>query len=284
MLVLCDDAAGDDTTGASHESFKLDVGIRDKCLRILREGMRGEEFWPAIHAAEGLTLAGKGSEVREFLAPKLGQEKDDQKRCGIARELVRAGDRKSAKVMLDILAGDDPYGHVHAAESLYKVNEVGDGSAMKRGMRQNENKRLKLMAAAALGRNGDGDAMKILREHLTDDDPELRRTAAWILGRIGDDTDIPRLKKTLDRAEDAFTRCYSEHSLAALGDEEGLKALAENLSSKDPAIRTYAATFAGDARATRVAGRLIELLDDENVDVRVRAAQSLLVLSQPVGP
>jgi cephalosporin-C deacetylase-like acetyl esterase len=46
-------------------------------------------------------------------------------------------------------------------------------------------------------------------------------------------------------------------------------------------VRTYAAEFAGDARAASVAPKLVELLDDENVDVRVRSAQALLVLAQP---
>ncbi|MEO1995755.1 MAG: RidA family protein [Planctomycetaceae bacterium] len=45
-------------------------------------------------------------------------------------------------------------------------------------------------------------------------------------------------------------------------------------------IRTYAATFAGDARMTSAVARLVELLGDTHLDARIRAAQSLLVLSQ----
>lgn len=262
------------------DQFTLSDELHTRCLNTLRDGMKSDEFWPSIHAAEGLTLGGRGEEVRKYLEPKLQTEKDDQHRCGLARELVRAGDRDKAQIMLDILAGKDPHGHVHAAESLFKVNEIGDGKAMKRAGRQSENITLHLMANAALARAGNKKAIKKLRGLLSDDDADTRRIAAWILGRIGDASDIPQLRKNVTSAPDAISRVYNEHALAALGDAEGLRALINNLQDDDPAIRTYAATFAGDAKQVSVAPKLIPLLDHENIDVRVRAAQSLLVLSQ----
>lgn len=267
------------------DSIELTDEVRAKCLQVLREAVRAEgedNFWPSMHAAEALTLAGEGAEVRELLGPKLGTEKDDQKRCGLARELVRAGDREKAQVMLDILAGEDDYGHVHAAESLYKVNEIGDGVAMRAAMGRGGNPKLMLMAAAALARvERDAEAYVLLRRELGNEDPEIAQIAAWILARIGDESDIPALRVRLNIVE-PLPHAYIEHALATLGDAEGLAALEKNLSDEDAAIRTYAATFAGDARATGVKDRLVALLDDGNIDVRVRAAQSLLVLSQPV--
>jgi sialidase-1 len=53
------------------------------------------------------------------------------------------------------------------------------------------------------------------------------------------------------------------------------------LHSDDAAIRTYAAEMAGHSRLLESAETLRELLDDPVLDVRVRAAQSLLLLSQP---
>jgi sialidase-1 len=264
----------------ANDMFKLSAELRARCLKTLRDGMNSDEFWPAMHAAEGLTLAGHGDEVRECLKPKLPAEKDDQRRCGLARELVRAGDRDKTQVMLDILASDDPHGHVHAAESLYKVDEIGDGKAMKQAAKQTENMKLHLMASAALARVGNKKALQQLRARLTDADPETRKIAAWILGRIGDASDFPQLRKNIESAPDAISRAYNEHSLASLGDAAGLRALVANLQDEDPAIRTYAATFAGDTKQVSVGPALIPLLDDENIDVRVRAAQSLLVLAQ----
>ncbi|MDP6717928.1 MAG: HEAT repeat domain-containing protein, partial [Pirellulaceae bacterium] len=272
-------ARGDDASKQT-QPLRLSKQVKAKCLEVLRAGMQSDEFWPSIHAAEGLTLAGQGDEVRLFLEPKLATEEDDQKRCGLSRELVRAGDWRKARIMLNILAGEETHGHIHAAESLYKVGEIGDGRAMRRAMRGADNIKLLLMSAAALGRCGDPGAMKILREKLKDPDPETHRIAAWILARIGNQSDIAQLRKSLAAATDDITRCYIEHALAALGDKEGLRRLKNNLSDDDAAIRTYASTFAGDARAKVVADDLIRLLKDENVDVRVRAAQSLMVLSR----
>lgn len=265
---------------ASESVIELDSATRDRCLAVLRAGLHGEDFWPSIHAAEGLTLGGYGGEVRTFLDPKLATERDDQRRCGIARELVRAGDRAKSKVLLGILASDNDHGHVHAAESLYKVNEIGDGHSMRLAFATTENVRLRLMAAAALGRAGSPAGLEVLRETLSDNDPDIARLAGWVLGRIGDESDIPRLHQRLKNCDDGLARAFLEHALAALGDASGRRSLVKNLSSDDAAIRTYAAVFAGDARMVRVAPQLKQMLDDENPDAAIRAAQTLLWLSR----
>jgi sialidase-1 len=263
----------------SRTLLELTPETRTKCLSVLRSGLRSDEFWPAIHAAEGLTLGGYGSEVIEFLEPKVDSETDDQRRCGLSRELIRAGLKQYERVMLEILAGDDPYGHIHAAESLYKVSRIGDGTAMRRAFAQQENLRLRIMSAAALGRCGNPDAMTFLRETLGHDDPEISRTVAWVLGRIGDARDIPPIRALADRASDPLTNAYYEHSLAALGEDAGLEALARNLASGEGVIQTYAATFAGDAWATHLKDRLIRNLENDHLDARIRAAQSLLQMA-----
>ncbi len=266
------------------QQIELPDDVRDKCAKVLRDGIRADDFWPAIHAAEGLTLGGYGEEVKKLLAPKLPVETDDQRRCGFSRELARAGDRGAASVMLDILGGDDSHGHGHAAESLYKVGEIGDGGAMRAAMKQTENPTLRLMAAAALARCGSDRALPVVRAALDSPDEDLRRIAAWVMGRVGDASDVARLKAQLPIAKKPLTAAFVHHSLAALGDAEGLAQLAKNLDSDDPVIRTMAATFAGDARATFVAPKLIQQLDDDNLDARIRAAQTLLFLERPEPP
>lgn len=266
---------------AEGQQFQLTPEVQEKCLEILRNGMRSDEFWPAIHAAEGLTLAGHGDEVRSYLAPKLHTETDDQKLCGLSRELVRAGDWQRSSVMLAILEKPDSYGHTHACESLYKVFELGDGTGLRRVWQSSSDSKTKLMAAAALARGGNPHAMSFLRAELASSDEETRKIAAWILARIGSSKDISQLQKNLKLNTDPMTIAYTEHALALLGDPDGLAALKKNLSSTDPAIRTYAATFAGEVRDFSTADALIRLLADENLDTRIRAAQSLAMFSQP---
>ena len=121
---------------ASDEALAISDGQRDACLEVLRAAMVGDEFWPAMHAAEALTLAGRADEVQQPLTTRLLTERDDRRRCGLARELVRSGDLAKVGMLLEILEKSDTYGHEHAAESLYKIGEVGDGRGTAGGARQ----------------------------------------------------------------------------------------------------------------------------------------------------
>lgn len=260
----------------------LEPETRAKALAILREGIRlpeTENFWVAMHAAEGLTLGGHGEEVVPVLEPKLATEKDDQRLCGLARELVRAGKREHVSVLAEVLRRDDSYGHTHAAESLYKVDELGDEAVMIERFERGDSLKLRLMAAGALARKGDEKAFAFIREHRDGKDPDGLQIAAWLLGIIGDEEDIEPLRKRLDDAPTEVIRGYVVNALACLGDPDGLARLARDLDHEDPIIRTYAATFAGDAKAAATQARLEAMLDDSFPDARVRAAQTLLQLS-----
>lgn len=279
-------------------SVPLDDALRQRCLKQLRDGLASGEFWPAMHAAEALSYAGLGEEVREALWPKLPEDKDDQHRCGLAREIVRAGDRRALPVLFDVLAKADPYGHTHAGESLYKIAEVGDGRALRALFRETPDLRRKLMAAAALARCGNQEAHAFIRAHVTHDAPEARKIAAWLVARLDFDLTsqlesaaearaairqelVAKLRERHASETDVVTRAYQAHALAALGDATGLEQLGENLSHADNEIRTYASEMAGHVRAVALRPRLIDKLEDPWLDVRIRAAQSLILLGQP---
>lgn len=257
--------------------------VTARAVQILQAGVRSEDFWPSIHAAEALTQAGRGELVRQLLRPKLAAETDAQRRCGLARELVRAGDDFRADVMLGILAGKDPHGHVHAAESLYKVGRIGDGSALRRAI-TDDNLTLQVMAAAALAKCGSPAAFTRIRQLLNDQQqPEsVRRLAAWVLGRIGGPEDRPGIQRLLDAATEQLTKAFAVNSLAALGDAEARAQLLKNLRSSDAPTRTYAAVFAGELRLQEARDALVAMLDDDQEDARYRAAQALVLLGQPL--
>ena len=258
----------------------LEPELKSRCLEILRAGLVSDEFWPAMHAAEALTLAGESDAVLTHLATR--KETDDQKRCGLAREAVRAGDRSQLPILLEILEKEGSNGHVHAAESLFKVAEVGDGAALRAALNQTDDPRLQIMAATALSRCGHPTAIDAIRDHISHDDLAIRKLAFWAIGQVGEAADRQRL---LDRpgqdAEDDLARAYVAQSLALLGDADAVKTLGANLNSPDVSVRTYAAEFIGHARAAAFRDELEKLLDDETLDVRVRAAQSLFALAAP---
>ncbi len=277
-------AAAVEALSRSTTPIRLADAVRGRCLEILKSALQDNEFWPAMHAAEGLTSAGCADQVRDSLNARLKTEEDDQHRCGLARELVRAGDLSKVVIMLEILAKPNPYGHTHACESLFKCFRTGDGRGLRAALHQADKPTLQIMAAAALGRCGSPEAMALLRDKLNDQDVEVQRIAAWVLGAIGDASDIPPVRRNVDATTDRLAKAFGEHALAQLGDAQGRQALLENLRSDDAAIRTYAANFAGEARMGEAADSLIPLLDDAVLDVRVRAAHSLLTLAQAVSP
>ncbi|PAY17584.1 hypothetical protein CKO51_20365 [Rhodopirellula sp. SM50] len=273
-------------TARADQAWELIPTLRQKCVAVLRQGLTGEAFWPAMHAAESLTFAGQTQEVRSYLLAKLETESDDQRRCGLARELARAGDHQKSTLLLEILRENDPHGHVHAAESLYKVGWPGDGTELQTAFANSSDIRVRIMAAAALAKYDQGpvreESFEFLRQTLRDEkDPALFRLAAWILGRIGEPKDCVLIRSRLEDAKnDALTHAFLEHALAALGDLQARKVLMRNLQSTDSAIRTYAAVFAGESGMTNAAPFLIRQLDDGNLDARIRAAGALLALDR----
>jgi sialidase-1 len=273
------------STASSQEPVPLTPELRDRCLDVLRRALGGmadkpENFWPAMHAAEALTLAGHGGEVVVLLRDRLPKEQDHQRRCGLAREIVRAGRKEPLAVLFEILADDSSSGRVHAAESLYKVNEIGDGVQLEAAFAQTEDKRLQLMAAAALARAGRTESLKAHRAALNSEDRELRKIGVWVLALLGGATDAPAIQNVLAAENDELARAYCINALACLGNADARILLGKNLSSRDPAVRTYSAEFAGHSRSVEHRPQLIRLLADENVDVRVRAAQSLIAFSR----
>jgi sialidase-1 len=258
------------------DGSSIDNGLSSRCLQILTSALVGEEFWPAMHAAEGLTIAGHAAEVQAAFVPRLAKEQDDRRRCGLARELVRSGARNKTAEILGVLAKPDSYGHTHAAESLYKIGEIGDGRLLHRAMAAESNVPLRIMAAAALARQGSPDALQFLRDQLSAVDRQAKQLAVWAFARLGDNSDTPALLGILREDSDPITRGNAAAALAMRGDESGREALIADLDDANPEIRSYAAEIAGHSRATILVSRLVQLLDDPNLDVRVRSAGALL--------
>ena len=254
---------------------------RAACLDVLRQGLarHATDFWPAMHAAEALTRAGQGAETRAALAPLLATETDAQKRCGLARELVRAGDDRPLPILLDILRHPDPHGHVHAAESLFKLGWCADPDLLRQAL-ASRNPRLSLMAAAALARGGHPEGLVHLRRGLAQEtDPDLIYLFAWALGQTGAaEPDAAALHARLPDLPDAWRRSFLEHALARLGDLEGRAALLRNLASPDARITAHAADTAAALQEEATRAPLTALLTHPDLDTRLRAAQALLAL------
>src|SRR4051794_11885193 len=87
------------------EKANVTPEVKERCLKILRAGIKNQDpfFW-GVHAAEALTYAGHGDEVKALYSEWLKTDKDPKHRLGMARELYRAGDKSKASIILELLA------------------------------------------------------------------------------------------------------------------------------------------------------------------------------------
>ncbi len=89
------------------------------------------------------------------------------------------------------------------------------------------------------------------------------------------------LRRQLERETDPLARANLVNALACLGDAPAKKDQTLGLESAEPGIRASTAEHVGHARVFEHRPRLVQLLDDPGLDVRIRAAQSLIALSLP---
>jgi len=128
-------------------------------------------------------------------------------------------------------------------------------------------------AAAALGEIG-APAVPGLLAALRDAEEDVRRKAAWVLGKIGDAAAVPGLLAALHDA-DVDVRVAAAAALGQIGDATAVPGLLAALHDADVDVRWTAARALeriGDAAA--VPGRLAAL-GDADADVRWAAAVAL---------
>jgi len=126
-------------------------------------------------------------------------------------------------------------------------------------------------AAAALGRIG-GPAVPALLERLGAPDPELRQTAASVLGVIGDRRAVPSLVARM-ADEDPNVRAAAAEALGKAGGGAAVEALHAALESDDATLRLTALEALVQQRACAPLSTMERLLADRGMR---RAAYRLL--------
>ena len=138
------------------------------------------------------------------------------------------------------------------------------------------------MAAGAITRFSDEQAMAYLKKCLVSSEPSERRLASFILADFREETDVvPLLLKSLElSAGDPSGISMCHNVLAVHGNPIGVAGMKQGLASEDAGTRAMSAYFEGEAQLTSAADTLVSLLDDPDLDVRVRAAHSLLLMGK----
>jgi len=123
-------------------------------------------------------------------------------------------------------------------------------------------------------------AIPYLLEALQDQSIYVRSNIAFILGKIGDVSAVPRLIDALQNEKEAYVRPSVVKALGKIGDTTAIPALRDALL-KDPSddTRVLAIEALGELNDSAVAGELLQYLQDDTEARQVHVA-SALVLGQ----
>jgi HEAT repeat protein len=191
------------------------------------------------------------------------------------------------------LGDEDPQVRINAIRLLWDFESNDLASIFARMMRADSDAQVRAAAASALGKFvylGEVDKLpaikkKDLEESLLEvtrgeDVPLVRRRALEALGYSSLD-EIPEL---IEKAYRSGSRDWLLSALVAMGrsaNERWEKRLLPMLENPSTAVRTEAARAAGELELSSARQALLELLQDDDVDVR---AASIWSLSQIGGP
>ena len=120
---------------------------------------------------------------------------------------------------------------------------------------------------------------------LKDPSPDIRRTAALSLGKIGDTNSIPALQKSLGRDVDAQVREYSAWALGQMGDQlskNAIVGLLTALGDTDSVVKQAASSAFGNIGSQeRVIPLLNELFSISGPDTRWAVVHVLREMDTP---
>ncbi len=267
------------------EPYLLTANQHEKCMEVLREGLHSDEFWASIYAGEALVRNEYSFDVTPLFRERLAEEQDAQKRAAYASVLTRSGDTDALIELQDVLLTNDIEAQILAAQGMFRTASVADAQLLEEAMAEGNDGRLRMFAAAALALVEDANTVDFIRSNLSSEDPINRYTAADIipvLGTAKKDTLSLLVQQKNEQSE--FEQFFTDRALAIFRHNPSRKTLAGFLDHNDPTIRARAAYAMAEAWIVEESDRLYAMLNDPARAVRVRAAQALLILSNPMSP
>lgn len=182
----------------------------------------------------------------------------------------------AADSLLKLLSDHDAPVRVSAAVALWQVERHPKAIPALESMLRDRSVSTAYEAASALGELGTEaePAVPALIAALAYEDDDMRRTAAYVLGRVGPAA-IPAVRGLL-ATTDERTKCQAVEALGWIG-SASVSALTECLADPGPSVRRAAARALGrlGAAAKPAEPALVKAVSDPDRDVRDAAALAL---------
>ena len=211
-----------------------------------------------------------GPEAFQSLLDTLKHSEPDM-RASAADALGERKDRRAVAPLLAALPGEDK--DVRSA-ILRALIEMPDPRSFEPALAllKDEKSEFREEAAGLLAKLGKPGA-DVLLAAVKDENSHLRGAAASVLSEVSDPRVIPTLFELLkDTEKDVATAARDALSMM---DKRPLQAALAAVAGKDVILRRETASLLGTIKDRRAIGPLVRALDDDDEEVRTRAATSL---------
>lgn len=275
LVMALEDTVRDVRVKAAGALKKIGSICTDSLVRALREG--GDEL-----RKEAARVLGDIKDLRAipFLVEAL-RDPEEKVRGRAANALEKIGE-PAVEALQAVLMDEDLNARTLAASILTKIGvKPSELKATEEGLAPEklEAKKARELIlegnweeVATLGEN----AVDALLEALEDDEPGVRRGAAWALGVIRNPRATnPLISRLAD--PDVSVRSGAAWALGVIGDSRATQALINSLADETAEVRRKAAWALGEIGDPGAVEALIHSLKDEDEDVR---RVSLLVLEK----
>lgn len=264
--------------------------IHDKAVAVLREGLRTETEWVRVHAAEALLRNGLPEGVEEVFLPEV-ENSPARHRIGVWRVLAQAqtdaGKREAyVERIRDAFLDLDGPDRVHAAETLGKLGDAKRSTQLLNAATDADNP-MAAYARLILANTGSVEDGAYLAALLGSYDEGVRQSTAYAI-RFAPNVDEETVARVRDAAlaepEDSAVRLNLLIAWLAHADEaERGRIVALLVPYADSEKKSERYQF-GEAMALGGSesdvGVLEALLNDEDTDVRISAANGLLCIER----
>jgi hypothetical protein len=180
------------------------------------------------------------------------KSRDPQESYSAVRDLARLGSPGAVDLLIEALRGDVGVARAAARE----LGLLGDARAVGPLVALLGNPDLNTVAAEALGKMGSVGQEAVVVA-LTNEDPMIRRTAASILGTMGDKQAVEPLANVLQTDNEYAVRTAAATALGHLRDSRGVWALVGTLKLRDETSHDRREALANLRQAAEVALRRI---------------------------
>ena len=264
------DAAGDPVPVRLARSYDS-LGITDRYIDELRNSPSWER---RAMAAERLGKIGSARAVFPLLLTLRDVKDEDADVRGAAlRALGRIRDPAAIPELIEALGTPEASLPQRIAEILVRFDAAAVGPLC-RELRNRESEVRRMWAAEILGWLGNAEAGIPLIDALGDVNPEVRAKSAGALGKLSESRAIDRLLEMLLSDPIPFVRTRVAQALGAIGNPRVIDHLVQVLKDPEWWVRIRAIE-ALEQIGRESAGTLLAALEDEDGEVRRRAATAL---------